>query len=149
MRISSFFAYLKTILPGSALPRQSTLRNLTLVVGQHYTSENIFLQNIDILTTHDGFALKDYRYSNTKTARLCLQNISSRNGPYKLYCELQINLNLRCFLSSPIQLSSCAIGVLEFNTVHHRTMYQKTFCLHLRTIKRPNCSECVGFLYST
>jgi len=38
-----FLRLSRWVFSGSALPHQTSLRNLTLVVGRHYTSHNIFL----------------------------------------------------------------------------------------------------------
>lgn len=96
-------------------------------------------------TTQNGF----WRAERIIFRRLCpSRTFLQAMVPSELYCELQTIPNLLCLLRSSINFFVVPLGHLNFIVrIHHRTVHKHTFCPHLRAIKRPNCSGCVGFLY--
>jgi len=88
----------------SALPHRSSLRNLTLVVGQYYPSKK-HLSAKCRRTDYAGCSTQDgFRRDEHKTLLILYLSGKGMVLSYKLYCELQTIANLLCFLCSSIQL---------------------------------------------
>ena len=97
---------------GSALPHRSSLRNLTLVVGQHYLQKTFFLQNVDALATQDAQHKMALRGMNTKLFlfSISLEKKWSLATNFIVNCKLYQTSCAFCALRSNFSCCTCHWG---------------------------------------
>ena len=108
-----FLRLSRWVFSGSALPHRTSLRNLTLVVGRHYTSHNIFLQNIDtsvpmMYVQHkNGFTTEEHITQNGFTME---EHILLRGADYlsRTLLQAMVPTNLNFIVNCKLYLTCYA-----------------------------------------
>ena len=99
-------------------------------------------------TTQNGFTMEEHILLRGADylSRTLLQAMVPTNLNFIVNCKLYLTCYAFWFHRSNFFV--VPLGHLNFIVrTHHRTLHRHTSCPHLRAIKRPNYSGCVGSLY--